>query len=204
MSVALSQSPIRFPPAWARPPRLRLTVDEFHELAGLQSFADRRMILVDGEILDMPPANHPHDMGISLCHLALAVLFPHTAFWIRIQMALPLGLFTDPIPDLAVVAGPMRSHTAQPTAALLVVEVSDTTIAYDLGDKSNLYAAGGIEDYWVVDINNRELHICRDAIRDATAPHGFRYRSRLTFDSNATVSPLAAPTATIRVVDLLP
>jgi Uma2 family endonuclease len=132
------------------------------------------------------------------------MLFPHTAFWIRIQMALPLGLFTDPIPDLAVVNGPMRSHTVQPTTASLVVEVSDSTLAYDLGDKSNLYAAGGIEDYWVLDLNNRELHVFRNPVRDASAPHGFRYRTHSTFDSAAIVNPLADPKASIRVVDLIP
>lgn len=205
MSAALGHSPTRTPPhQWTQPQRLRLTVEEFHELSGLRSFANRRVILVDGEILDMPPANHPHDMGISLSHLALAVLLPHTAFWIRIQMALPLGLHTDPIPDIAVVAGTMRSHSVQPTTALLVVEVSDSTLAYDLGDKSNLYAAGGIEDYWVLDLNGRELHVFRDPIRDASAAHGFRYRTHSTFDSTAAASPLVAPKASIRVIDLIP
>jgi len=87
-----------------RAQRVRWTVDEFHELATLPVFDGRKMILVDGEILDMPPANHPHDMGIGSCQDALELIFSKNDFWIRVQMALPLGLRTDPVPDLAVVA----------------------------------------------------------------------------------------------------
>jgi Uma2 family endonuclease len=179
-------------------------VDQFHGLSGLSILEDRKVILVDGEILDMPPANHPHDLGIGLGHIALAAIFGNAAFWIRIQMALPLGRFTDPIPDIAVVAGPMRAHVSQPTTALLIVEVSDSSLAYDMGDKSNLYASGGIADYWVLDLNNRELHIFRDPIADATAPFGFRYQTQQVLSSADSATPLAAPQASIRVADLLP
>lgn len=187
-----------------RAKRVRWTVDEFHDLACLPIFEGRKMILVDGEILDMPPANHPHDMGIGKTNRTLGKIFPDDAWWIRIQMALPLGLHTDPIPDVAVVEGEMTTHLGQPTTAKLLVEVADSSLDYDTTDKADLYAAASIADYWVLDLNGRRLIVFRNPVVDAASATGFRYSSTQTLDASATISPLAAPQATIRVADLLP
>ena len=191
------------PPSRHRVQRIRWTVDEFHELASLPVFEGRKMILDDGEILDMPPANHPHDMGIGSCQDVLELVFSRSDYWIRIQMALPLGLHTDPIPDLAVVEGARLTHRQQPTSALLVIEVFDSSLDYDFGDKADLYAAAGISDYWVLDVNGRELHIFRDHASDSVSVTGFRYSNHRTLDSGATISPLAAANAVVQVADLL-
>src|SRR5437868_509402 len=116
-----------------KPPRARWTVDEFHELSQLPIFERRRMILVDGEVLDMPAANHQHDVGIGICQQRLAEVFDAKSYWLRVQMALPMGKWTDPVPDLAVVAGALRTHVKQPNFALLVVEVADSSFDYDTG-----------------------------------------------------------------------
>ena len=184
--------------------RVRWTVDEFHDLASLPIFEGREMILVDGEILDLPPANHPHDMGIGSCQDALELVFSKNSYWIRIQMALPVGPRTDTTPDVAVVEGPRLTHLSQPTTAILVVEISDTSFDYDTGDKADLYAAAGIVDYWVLDVNDRQLLLFRDPVADSTSVTGFRYASIQTFSPTATVSPLAAPHAIVRISDLLP
>ena len=191
-------------PSPPTPPPVRWTVKEFHELASLPVFEGRRMILVDGEILDMPPANHPHDMGIGSCQDVLEPIFPRGAFWIRIQMALPLGQHTDPIPDVAVVEGARATHRKQPTTALLLVEVSDSTLDYDTGDKADLYAAAGIADYWVLDVNGQRLFVFRDRVVDGASATSFRYASVQILDKTATVSPLSAPQEIIKVADLLP
>lgn len=187
-----------------RAPRVRWTVDEFHKVATLPVFEGRKMILVDGEVLDMPPANHPHDMGIGKSNRTLAKVFPENAFWIRIQMALPLGKYTDPIPDVAVVEGEMTTHVRQPSTARLLVEVSDSSLEFDTTDKADLYAAVGIADYWVLDVNGRQLFVFRNPVADSTSATGFRYASIQTLDASATVSPLAAPQAMVRVSELLP
>ena len=183
---------------------VRWTVDEFHELASLPVFEGRKMILVDGEILDMPPANHPHDLGIGACQDVLELIFSKNDFWIRIQMALPFGKRTDPIPDVAVVEGARQTHRRQPSTALLLVEVSDSSFDYNAGDKADLYAAAGIADYWVLDLNGRQLLGFRNPAADSSSATGFRYASKQVLDSTATVSPIAAPKAAIRVADLLP
>jgi Uma2 family endonuclease len=200
----LAVPPASSPSPGYRAQRVRWTVDEFHELASLPVFEGRKMILVDGEILDMPPANHPHDMGIGSCQDALELIFSKNDFWIRIQMALPLGLRTDPIPDVAVVEGSRPTHRRQPSTALLIVEVSDSSIDYDAGDKADLYAAAGIADYWVLDLNGQQLLVFRDPAIDASSETGFRYAAKQALDATATISPIAAPSAAVRVADLLP
>src|SRR6266436_5618274 len=95
------------PPPPRLPPPMRWTVDEFHLLRGMPAFEHRRMILVEGEIHDMPNPNPPHDVGIGQREDALRDAF-EPGFWVRVQMALVLGKATDPVPDLAVVAGPKK------------------------------------------------------------------------------------------------
>jgi Uma2 family endonuclease len=195
MSIAVA-----IPPARPIPP-VRWTVDEFHEIASLPHFECRRLILVDGEILDTPPANHPHDMGIGACQEALSKVFAGD-YWVRVQMALPMGSSTDPVPDIAVVSGARHTHVRQPSTALLVVEVSDMSLAYDLGEKANLCAAGKIADYWVLDVSSRQLTVFRDPVPDPSEPFGFKYAAPATFGTTASVSALAAHATSIRVADL--
>jgi Uma2 family endonuclease len=186
------------------PRRKRFTVDEFHRLWEQGWFEGVKPILLDGEIIEMPIPNPPHAVALGLAERVLNGIFAGN-YWSRNQLPLVIGLWTDPVPDLAVVPGSPRDYlTAHPSTALLVVEVSDSTLDIDTGDKMQLYAAGGIADYWVLDLNKRQLIIHRDPVADAAQPHGFRYASVQTLDTSATASPLRAPQATIRVVDLLP
>jgi Uma2 family endonuclease len=110
--------------------------------------------LLEGEIIEMPGQNPLHSKGINLADYALKAVFA-SGFVVRIQQPLVLSLWTDPEPDIAVVAGSIRDFDAHPTFASLVLEVSDSTLAIDLGDKALLYAAAKIADYWVVDVNGR-------------------------------------------------
>ena len=93
---------------------------------------------------------------------------------------------------------------AQPATAILVVEVADTSLTVDTGDKAELYAAGGIADYWVVDLNNRVLIVRRDPRPDPASQSGSSYATVLRLLPGQTVSPLAATQPTVNVADLLP
>jgi Uma2 family endonuclease len=202
MSIA---TPTVFSPQTLRLPQpKRWTVGEFHTIVSEPCFENRRMILVEGEILDMPNPNPPHDVSILLAEAALRAIFG-SGHCIRIQMALVLGASTDPMPDIAVVVGSPRDYSkSHPRTAVLVVEVSESTLAYDSGDKANLYAASGIQEYWVIDLVHRELIIFRDPITDAAQVFGARYRSKINHNSAGSVSPLASASAQVRVADLLP
>lgn len=187
----------------ALPPLARWTCDQFHAACDAGVFEGRYVILVDGGILEMPPPDPPHNSGVELVSDALRTAFG-PGHWVRGQMALDLSLDTDPVPDVAVIAGTPRTVTTQPTTALMVVEVSDSTLATDLGPKSHLYAAGGIADYWVLDLNGRQLHVYRNPIADAVAPRGYRYAAVQVFGPADAVSPLAKPSTMIRVSEVLP
>lgn len=181
----------------------RWTCEEFHDLGDTIALEGQSVILVDGEILDMPNPNPPHDTAVTLTLYVLLRVFAKDHF-IRVQTGLPTRLDTDPVPDLAVIEGSPRDFSKKhPRTASLVVEVADTSLNYDVGPKSNLYAAGGILDYWVIDLNGRQLHVFRDPVADAAAPRGVRYNSVQVINDTDSITPLAGSTP-IAVAELLP
>jgi Uma2 family endonuclease len=104
---------------------------------------------------------------------------------------------------VAVIPGAIRDYTkAHPTTALFVVEIADFSLALDTGRKADLYAAAGVPDYWVIDLEARELLVFRDPLPSFAG--GASYRTRITFCPADAVAPLAAPAAAVRVADLLP
>src|SRR5581483_4658354 len=111
---------------------------------------------------------------------------------------------SDPEPDVAVLAGRFEDYSDHPTTALLVVEVADTTLSDDTTEMAEVYAEAGVAEYWVLDLNGRQLIVFRDPHPLSTALGATAYRQRQTFGPADRVSPLAAPNASILVGDLLP
>ena len=183
----------------------RWTREQFYQMLDLGWFQDQRVELIDGEVIDMPAQKNFHALAITLTEDALKSAFG-TNCWVRVQMTLDLTPLSSPDPDLAVVAGSPRSHATatNPTTALLVVEVSETTLWYDRNRKAPLYSAANITDYWIINLVQRQLEVYRDPVADSTQLFGFRYNSRTILDPPDTVTPLAAPQASITVADLLP
>ena len=183
----------------------RWTKAEYHKMWELNWFEGQNVELLDGEIIQMPHPGPPHTVSVDNVQEVLLVIFPRQRYWVRVQAALDLGLDTEPGADVAVADGPKATFTTrQPTSALLVVEVSDTTLSYDRGRKSRIYARSGILDYWIVNLNSRELEVHRRPVADPTVPEGHWYDD-ITFLKEAdSVAPLAAPQAVIRGRDLLP
>jgi Uma2 family endonuclease len=171
--------------------------------AGL--FLDCRVELIEGEIVEMPPQKNFHAAAISLTQDALNAAFG-PGHWVRVQMSLDLTPLSVPDPDLAVVPGsPRQVKSAQnPTTALLIVEVSETTLRFDRGRKASLYARAGIADYWIVNLVDRQLEVRRNPVSDGNQPYGFRYADEMILSPADFVTPLGAPQARISVVDLLP
>jgi Uma2 family endonuclease len=103
----------------------------------------------------------------------------------------------EPEPDLVVLGKPSHEfRDSNPRAAdlRLVVEISDSTLGFDLITKAELYARAGIVEYWVVDIAMRRLVVHRD-------PREGLYRSVALYSEGEAVSPLAAPENKFRVAD---
>ena len=93
---------------------VRWTVDEFHQMWGLGFFTGRRPFLLDGVILEQGPMDAPHANGVERADTIVRAAFG--AGWrFRIQLPLVLGQYTDPMPDVAVVAGVLTGSPGHPT-----------------------------------------------------------------------------------------
>lgn len=189
---------------WEPQPR-RWTRDEYYRLveAGVLG-TGHRVELINGEILEMSPQRSPHSATVSLVGAALRALFP-VGFHVREQLPFVAGEISEPEPDLAVVTGSPRDYVAQhPDAALLIVEVSDTTLAYDRGTKASLYAQAGVAEYWIVDLPHRCVEVRRDPAAIPGQVFGCGYRSLTIFQGGQEIVPLGAPHGVVAVADLLP
>lgn len=153
----------------------RFTVEEFHQIGEGGVFReDDRLELVDGEIVEMTPIGSPH----AGCVMRLNAWFGRHAqagAIVSVQGPVVLNDRTELYPDLALLAGRpdfySQSHPG-PADVLLVVEVADTSGAYDRGIKVPRYARAGIAEVWVVDLPARAVDVYRqpaaDAYRDTT------------------------------------
>ena len=112
---------------------------------------------------------------------------------------------SEPEPDVAVVEGAPRSHIARPPiTALLVVEVSDSTLASDRDVKAHIYARAGIPEYWIVNLQAGQIEVRRDPRADETAPLGWTYGALQTLGAGDQIAALARPDAPFSVADVLP
>jgi len=180
----------------------RWTREEYYRALEIGLFGpEERLELLNGEILEKVTENAPHATGIKLSAAVCTQAFVGQNFHLSIQHPISLpGAESDPEPDVAVIAGGIRDYqTNHPTAAnvLLLIEVSNTTLTFDRGPKAAAYATATVTEYWVLDLGSRCLHVHRE-------PRDGAYQSITPLDENQTVSPLAAPQATIRVAGLLP
>ncbi|MBX6316351.1 MAG: Uma2 family endonuclease [Isosphaeraceae bacterium] len=185
------------------PRRLRWTADQYYRLAELGFFRNRRVELIGGDIIEMSAVKPPHSIGIDLLGDALRAAFG-PGHRVRIQQPLDMGRRTQPEPDAAVVAGEARDFIEHPTTALLVVEVSDSSLRYDRRVKSHYYAHAGIADYWIVNLIDRQLEIYRKPGPDPSRAGRLAYAEVTIVPPTGSASPPAKPDAVIAVVDLLP
>lgn len=182
--------PARQPKAWTR-----AEYDAMVE-AGIFGPEDR-VELIEGEILTMSPQKSLHATGVQLAADALRSAMG-LGFVTRVQVPLALTADSEPEPDIAVVAGEARDYRdAHPRTALLVVEVSDTTLDFDRSVKQRLYARAGIPELWIVNLGEARLEVHRQ-------PHLAGYAERVVLAAGDNVAPLARPTASLAVADLLP
>ena len=192
-------------PFLADPPRAYWTADQFHDLCGTGWFGRRKVFLVDGEILEVALPDPEHDIALNETYEFLRAAFPIPGHHVRNQQGFNAWRDTDPGPDLAVVPGRNRDYLGgHPTEAVLIVEVADSSLAYDRRGKAHLYAAAGVPEYWVLDVIGRQLLVFRDPVADPTAERAHRYASQQTLGEADAVCPQAAPAASVLVKDLLP
>ena len=185
----------------ARPKRWNR--EEYVRLYELGFFGERKVELIGGVIDIMSPQKNDHVISVERTFDVMRLVYG-PAHWVRNQATLNLGKHFMPDPDIAVLKEAMQDvGDKYPTSALLVIEVSDTTLSRDRR-KGSMYAAHGIADYWIVNLVDRQVEVYRNPTQDADQPFGFGYGDKHTFNPGATLHPLSAPQANVRVDDLLP
>jgi Uma2 family endonuclease len=115
------------------------------------------------------------------------------------QLSLPMGEYSVPEPDFAVLAARddfYRAAFPRVSDTFLVIEVSDTSLRFDCMVKMSLYARHGIAEYWIVDLESSQLHVFRH-------PEGESYREVLTLASPGVIEIPGLPGATIDLANVL-
>jgi Uma2 family endonuclease len=175
----------------------RLSLEEYHRMIEAGVFVDTpRMELIEGEIIEMTPIGPRHSYFVQRLNPLFLRRLPRDV-QIRIQSPITLGDGSEPEPDIALVRDRDYGHEHPgPEDVLLVVEVADSSLAYDRGRKAALYARFGISEYWLIDTGEPALEIHRDP-----APEGYREVTRPRMDDE--VAPVRLADCRLRVADLL-
>jgi Uma2 family endonuclease len=173
----------------------RESFDRMVEAGGFDE--DDRIELLDGELWDLSPPGSRHTTGTRLVEEALRSAF-RSGYEVRSENPLALDDTSQPQPDVMVVPGSIRDYTyTHPSQALLLVEVSDSTLSHDRGRKPAAYCRNGVPEYWALDLQAARLEVYRD-------PSGMSSQSKSVLATQDMVSPLHAPDCVIAVADLLP
>jgi Uma2 family endonuclease len=181
------------------PDRKRWTREECRQLISLGILEPGRYELLEGDIVEKMGQNEPHVVVSKRVFLWLAGVFGGE--YVRPAAPVAVSAINEPEPDAAVTQlsedDYLRRGTPRPEDLRLAVEVSDTTLRRDLGQKAALYAAAGVPEYWVIDINARQMHVHRDPTNDL-------YVTVFVLAEQDSVSPLAAPQAALQLASVLP
>jgi Uma2 family endonuclease len=197
MPTAVTEVPYRAVPT--DPPRKRWTRAECAAIAATGVWDQQRFELVEGELIVKVPKNRPHTNVLNVIYAWLLGVFgvqfvnPETG----IDVSPEDNPTSEPEPDLIVLgrsSWEIREENPQPADIRLVIEISDSSIGFDLTRKAALYARAEIPEYWVVDIPARRIVVHRE-------PRGGLYRSINVYREQESVSPLAAPAHAFRVGD---
>jgi Uma2 family endonuclease len=190
-------------PRPARPSRTfkRFSVREFEKLDEL-GMLPQRVELVDGWILEMEPVNNPHGICHYWLNLALTPVATPPRF-LRSQGTHRFGSGWCPMPDFALLDEFPKAKALIDPLPRLVIEISETSLSYDLGEKRLRYAAAGVAEYWVADLSRQLLHVFRDPVVDAPEPE-LAWRDASILKPGDIATPLCLPDLEVKVGDVMP
>jgi Uma2 family endonuclease len=118
---------------------------------------DEKIELLEGVLVQMTPQGIPHAAAIErLTELLVLALHPRAR--VRVQLPFAASDISEPEPDLAVVP-PGDPEASHPERALLLIEVAESSLSKDRRVKTRIYAAGGVPEYWVVDVSGRAIEV---------------------------------------------
>lgn len=157
----------------------RFTIDEYHRLISLGFLTEgARIELIRGELIQMTAKGTPHTFSTTRLCRQLDRLLGDRAV-VRCQEPIILPSDSEPEPDVVIARGDETDYLAHHPYAediLLVIEISDSTLTYDQTTKLKLYAEAGICDYWIVNLNARQLECYNQPYENAQGE--FNYLSK--------------------------
>ena len=181
--------------------RRRFTVDEYYKMAEVGILApDERVELLAGEIFTMAAMGNRHLFCIRWLNKELVIAVGDSAV-VDPQLPVLLNQGSEPEPDFAILRWRddhyRESAKGGPEDVLLVIEVSDTTAGFDRRHKAPLYAAEGIPEMWLWDLNARQVEVYDE-------PMAGGYARMRVVGPDGTLTPAALPHVVIRVSDAMP
>lgn len=182
------------------PQRWRFTVEDYRRMAEAGLFApDARLELIDGEILQMSPIGARHLAGVNRATRTFSRVAGDRVV-VSVQNPISLPPHDEPQPDVALLRPRADDYARQkpgPEDVLLVVEVADTSVAYDRQTKLLRYARAGVRESWLLDLPGDALEVHREP-----GPRGYALIRRCYRGER--IAPEALPDVEIAVDDLLP
>ena len=179
----------------------RFSREAFQRMFDAGIFANAaRVELLDGEIVMMSPIGPEHVAVISILNEHLAKCLPDT-MQCRIQAPVVLSNHSEPEPDLAIVRRRSDNYRTQHPSSediYLLIGVAESSRGRDLDWKRRIYAASGIPEYWVVDIDNQVVVVHREL------SGGIDYREVVSRDVSGKIAPLVAPNCELDIGWLFP
>jgi len=162
------------PAPLASPAVYRFTVDEFERIA--DSLDDDQVELIDGYVLGRGEMKPSHVLATELLKVRIQPMLPSDRF-VREDKPVRIPDFDEPRPNIAIVRGDPRVYAHRrpgPQDVSLLVEVSDSTLSRDRGEKWVNYARSGIPVYWIVNLVDRQVEVYTD-------PTAIGYGSRVVY-----------------------
>lgn len=171
----------------------RMTRAEYERVVEQGMFQNERVELIHGIVVEMPPIDPSHADPVAFLTHAF-VLGVRDRAVVRVQLSFAASDDSEPQPDLMLVP-PGRYAAQHPDRCFLVVEVANASLAHDRETKAPLYAASGVPEYWIVDVNARAVEVFDE-------PSEGRYRRVRRFAAGATIAPAAFPDLIVRLDEL--
>lgn len=189
----------------------KLSVEEYHRIVATGALGDRRIELLNGELIEASPETPAHANQNNKLFKYLLAQFDGLA---DVRSGHPITLPTsEPEPDIVLAQLPESRYDTrhpEPDDIVLVIEVSYSTLEYDLDVKRQIYARAGIKEYWIADLKNHRLILFRDLESrhpgftnpETTDPETCDYQQRLEL-TEGVVSLSVLPQVALRVERLL-
>lgn len=177
----------------------RFTVDDYYRMGDAGVFPPgRRVELLEGEIIDMMPVG-PFHSGVVNQLTDFFTLCAHRRWLVTNQNPVRLNSHSEPQPDLIIVRFAedyYKGRHPTPDDVLLLIEVADSSLDYDRGDKLAAYGKAGIEEYWLVNLEEQCVEIHRE-------PHFTGYTSTRVLKPGDHAAPSAFPDVIVDLAELL-